>query len=188
MLGTTRSQSTATYGARGNLTLAIFAKGFNQTRQAVPLTSLSPLLLQLLLPKGDCAIECQNAHKLRKCRRSRRRRAAKKCSQRREQSMKRETERGRGKSSAAGAGLHLGRGVGVVSLPSLAARSSRSAAFLFFLRSLSRAYKIHTLHFSTETRRGPRPLPVPASLPFLVLLGKPFAKCNLLLCVLLQLH
>lgn len=143
-----------------------------------------PLLLLLLLPKGDCAIECQNAHKLRKCRRSRRRRAAKKCSQRREQSMKRETERGRGKSSAAGAGLHLEGAL----LPSLAARSSRSAAFLFFLRSLSRAYKIHTLHFSTETRRGPRPLPVPASLPFLVLLGKPFAKCNLLLCVLLQLH
>lgn len=51
------------------------------------------------------------------------------------------------------------------SLPSLAARSSRSAAFLFFLRSLSRAYKIHTLHFSTETRRGPRPLPVPAAFP-----------------------
>lgn len=125
-----------------------------------------PLLLQLLLPKGDCAIECQNAHKLRKCRRSRRRRAAKKCSQRREQSMKREREREGGKSSAAGAGLHLGRGVGVVSLPSLAARSSRSAAFLFFLRSLSRAYKIHTLHFSTETRRGPRLLLVPAASPF----------------------
>lgn len=145
-----------------------------------------PLLLLLQLPKGDCAIECQNAHKLRKCRRSRRRRAAKKCSQRREQSMKRERERERGKSSAAGAGLHLGGGG--VSLPALAARSSRSAAFLFFLRSLSRAYKIHTLHFSTETRRGPRPLPVPALPPFLVLLGKPFAKCNLLLCVLLQLH
>lgn len=61
------------------------------------------------------------------------------------------------------------------SLPSLAARSSRSAAFLFFLRSLSRAYKIHTLHFSTETRRGPRPLPVPAS-PLFGSLGKTFCQ------------
>lgn len=84
----------------------------------------------------------------------------------------RERERERGKSSAAGASLHLEGAL----LPSLAARSSRSAAFLFFLRSLSRAYKIHTLHFSTETRRGPRPLPVPAAPPLFGSLGKTFCQ------------
>lgn len=105
--------------ARGNLTLAIFAKGF---AHPFPLPGL-------LLGAGgwglveDCAIECQNAHKLRKCRSS-----AKKRSQRKRQ--------------AEGSRAALWGGAAFSLLVTL------GSVFVLAAEPLSRAYKIHTLHFS----------------------------------------
>lgn len=103
--------------ARGNLTLAIFAKGF-----AHPFPLPGTLLGEWGVVE-DCAIECQNAHKLRKCRSS-----AKKRSQRKRQ--------------AEGSRAALWGGAAFSLLVTL------GSVFVLAAEPLSRAYKIHTLHFS----------------------------------------
>lgn len=76
---------------------------------------------------------------------------------------------------------------GLYCLLLLLARHARRR-FCFSCGACRELIKFTRCTFPPRLDAGHAPCQSPQPPPFLVLLGKPFAKCNLLLCVLLQLH